>query len=102
MTDVYVHGYSAHEARRLGDQADSLATLLHADTAYPAGSHVLGLGCGVGAQTVHLVANSPEAQFVAVDVSAESLAAARARVTSEFPEARVVWQLADLFDLPFP
>jgi SAM-dependent methyltransferase len=102
MTDVYVHGYSAHEARRLGDQADSLATLLHADTAYPAGSRVLEVGCGVGAQTVHLVANSPDARFVAVDVSAESLAVARNRVTSAFPGAWVAWQLADLFDLPFP
>ena len=26
----YVHGYSEHEARRLGDQADTLAELLHA------------------------------------------------------------------------
>jgi hypothetical protein len=34
----YVHGYSEHEALRLGDQADILAELLHADTAYPAGS----------------------------------------------------------------
>ncbi|MFJ2257576.1 class I SAM-dependent methyltransferase [Streptomyces sp. NPDC087844] len=81
----YVHGYSAHESRRLGDQADTLAELLHAGTAYPPGSEVLEVGCGVGAQTVHLVAASPAARFTAVDVSAASLAAARTRVTADHP-----------------
>lgn len=92
----YVHGYSAVEARRLGDQADTLAELLHGDTAYPPGSRVLEVGCGVGAQTVHLVASSPEADLTAVDVSADSLAVARARVGD-----RATFRQADLFDLPF-
>jgi SAM-dependent methyltransferase len=98
----YVHGYSAHETRRLGDQADTLATLLHSGTAYPAGSEVLEVGCGVGAQTVHLVTTSPEAHFTAVDISAASLAQARARVTAYAPEADISWYRADLFELPFP
>ncbi|UUU24461.1 hypothetical protein [Streptomyces sp. DSM 40750] len=54
--DNYIHGYSAHESRRLADQADTLSDLLHHDTAYPAGAKVLEVGCGVGTQTVHLVA----------------------------------------------
>lgn len=99
---TYVHGYSAHEARRLGDQADTLAALLHSGTAYPAGSRVLEVGCGVGAQTVHLVEASPEADFVAVDVDEASLAEARARVLAQTPTARVRWLRADLFRLPFP
>jgi hypothetical protein len=52
VTDAYVHGYDSRENRRLQDQADTLAELLHHDTAYPAGSVVLEAGCGVGAQTV--------------------------------------------------
>ncbi|MWA12308.1 methyltransferase domain-containing protein [Streptomyces sp. BA2] len=98
----YVHGYSHREARRLGDQADTLAALLHADTAYPAGSRVLEVGCGVGAQTVHLIDSSPGARFVAVDRSADSLAKAGARVTAHAPDAHVQWRRADLFALPFP
>ena len=94
MDTTYVHGYTAPEARRLGDQADTLAELLHAGTAYPAGSRVLEVGCGVGAQTVHLVARSPDAHLTAVDVSAESLAQARARVGPG-----VDFRQADLFDL---
>ncbi|MEU5955976.1 methyltransferase domain-containing protein [Streptomyces sp. NPDC047525] len=98
----YVHGYSHREARRLGDQADTLAALLHDGTAYPPGSRVLEVGCGVGAQTVHLVDSSPGAHFVAVDRSADSLAKARARVTAHAPDAHVRWCRADLFALPFP
>jgi SAM-dependent methyltransferase len=94
MDTTYVHGYTEPESRRLGDQADTLAELLHAGTVYPAGSRVLEVGCGVGAQTVHLVARSPDAHLTAVDVSAESLAQAKARVGP-----RADFRQADLFDL---
>ncbi|MFJ8430907.1 methyltransferase domain-containing protein [Kitasatospora sp. NPDC094019] len=98
----YVHGYSPTEARRLGDQADVLAGLLHAGTAYPAGSRVLEAGCGVGAQTVHLLESSPGLLLTAADVSADSLARARARVAEQLPEAQVTWHHGDLHRLPFP
>ncbi|MEX2973636.1 methyltransferase domain-containing protein [Streptomyces sp. C184] len=98
---AYVHGYSEREARRLGDQAEALAALLHAGTAYPAGTRVLEIGCGVGAQTLHLARNSPGARIVAVDRSAESLAQARAFLAAQEPGADVEWLLADLHHLPF-
>ncbi|MFI6582880.1 methyltransferase domain-containing protein [Embleya sp. NPDC050493] len=97
----YVHGYSPVEARRLNDQADALAALLHAGTTYPAGSRVLEAGCGVGAQTARLASGSPRAQITAVDVSEDSLAQARAHVAANVPEARVQWRCADLYELPF-
>ncbi|GAA3047193.1 methyltransferase domain-containing protein [Streptomyces lactacystinicus] len=98
----YVHGYSRTEARRLGDQADTLADLLHAGTAYPASSRVLEAGCGVGAQTVHLLAANPGIRLTAADLSAESLARARARVAEQAPAADVSWHHGDLHRLPFP
>lgn len=98
----YVHGYTAHEAKRLGDQADTLATLLHGDgPAFPRHSKVLEVGCGVGAQTIHLVTANPTVDLTAVDVSADSLAFARDRVEAVAPDARIRWRHADLFDLPF-
>ncbi|MFF5523100.1 methyltransferase domain-containing protein [Streptomyces coeruleorubidus] len=100
-TAGYVHGYSEREAARLGDQADTLAALVHAGTAYPTGSRVLEIGCGVGAQTVHLAQSSPGARITAVDHSADSLAQARARVAAQAPGADVEWYHADLADLPF-
>jgi SAM-dependent methyltransferase len=97
----YVHGYSDLEARRLTDQADTLAELLHRDSEYPAGSRVLEVGCGIGAQTVHLARRNPGTRIVAVDISADSLAQARARVAAHAPSATVHWQRTDLHALPF-
>ncbi|WP_078623923.1 methyltransferase domain-containing protein [Streptomyces monomycini] len=98
----YVHGYSDHEARRLTDQADTLAALLHAGTVYEPGSRVLEAGCGVGAQTVHLAASSPKAHITAVDIRADSLDQARARLAARPHAATVRWHQADLTDLPYP
>ena len=100
MADAYVHGYSEREAQRLGDQARVLAELLHHDTIYPAGARVLEAGCGVGAQTCHLAANSPEARFTCLDISPDSLAQAR-----EAAAARGIGQIefhqGDLYAPPF-
>ncbi|MGH8764786.1 MAG: class I SAM-dependent methyltransferase, partial [Burkholderiales bacterium] len=100
MTLAYVHGYHPRESERLLDQAGSLVDLLHSDTSYPANSKVLEAGCGVGAQTVSLARNSPLARITSVDVSAESLAAAGARVAAAgFTNVRFLQ--ADIYALPF-
>ena len=97
MSD-YVHGYSGHEQTRLVDQATTLTELLHHDTRYPPGSVVLEAGCGVGAQTITLAAHSPGATIASIDISAASLALARARVRGA---DGVVFGRADLYALPF-
>ncbi|MEJ2345343.1 MAG: methyltransferase domain-containing protein [Gammaproteobacteria bacterium] len=100
MTKRYVHGYDPQETLRLQDQATTLVELLHSDTVYPEGSRVLEAGCGVGAQTVTLARNSPGAMITSVDVSDQSLAAARERIKAARLE-NVEFQRADIFDLPF-
>ena len=100
MAGEYVHGYDERETARLRDQAGTLVELLHADTAYPAGSTVLEAGCGVGAQTVTLAARSPQAHVTSVDVSAASVAEAERRVRAA-GLANVELRQADVFDLPF-
>jgi ubiquinone/menaquinone biosynthesis C-methylase UbiE len=75
--------------------------LLHGDTFYPAGSRVLEAGCGVGAQTVTLARNSPEAEFTSVDVSNDSLSKARARIAHEGIK-NVTFKQASIFNLSFP
>jgi SAM-dependent methyltransferase len=97
---MYVHGYLERESQRLHDQAGTLVDLLHHDTAYPSGSVVLEAGCGVGAQTVTLARQSPQARFLSVDVSAESVAEARRR-TREHGLANVDFLQADIFALPW-
>ncbi len=100
-SEAYVHGYSDRERARLVDQATTLAELLHHDTRYPPGASVLEAGCGVGAQTVTLARNSPEARFTCVDLSPRSLEAARARARAA-PVENVTFRQADILDLPFP
>jgi SAM-dependent methyltransferase len=101
MTLEYIHGYSSTESVRLLDQASTLTELLHCDTTYPAGSVVLEVGCGVGAQTVTLASQSPQAAFVSVDISPESLTQAAARVQAR-GLTNVSFRQADIFSLPFP
>ncbi len=96
----YVHGYSAREQARLVDQADTLAGNLQSDTFYPAGDRVLEAGCGVGAQTVILARNSPGARFLSIDLSGDSLLAARRR-TASAGISNVSFLRGDIFRLPF-
>jgi SAM-dependent methyltransferase len=101
MTDRnYVHGYDTRESVRLQDQAQTLIDLLHADTAYPDGSTVLEAGCGIGAQTVPLARYSPGARIVSVDISADSVAQAKAKVDAAGLR-NVQFRQADIYALPF-
>jgi len=100
MTNKYVHGYDQTENIRLQDQAATLVDLLHDDIAYPVESKVLEVGCGVGAQTISLAKNSPEAHITSIDISEASVTAARRRVESE-GFSNVCFQQADIFNLPF-
>jgi ubiquinone/menaquinone biosynthesis C-methylase UbiE len=100
MTDAYVQGYRRRENERLQDQAGALVELLHSDTAYPGGSTVLEVGCGVGAQTVTLAQRSPAARFTSIDISASSLAEAKLR-TDAAGLTNIEFRQADIFALPF-
>lgn len=97
---AYVHGYCEREAKRLFDQATTLAALLHCDVFYPPHSRVLEAGCGTGAQTISLVRNNPQVHFTSVDISDDSLGQARARIETE-GYTNVTFEKADIFSLPF-
>ncbi|MHB0999977.1 MAG: class I SAM-dependent methyltransferase [Armatimonadota bacterium] len=99
MTD-YVHGYTEKEAYRLIDQATTLTELLHNDTFYPAGSTVLESGCGVGAQTITLARNSPDARITSIDISPESIRQAKELIDTD-GISNVEFMQADIFNLPF-
>jgi ubiquinone/menaquinone biosynthesis C-methylase UbiE len=100
MRESYVHGYELSEAIRLQDQASTLVDLLHSDTSYPPGSRVLEAGCGVGAQTVTLARNSPEALITSIDISEPSLAEARERASAAGLK-NVRFERADILQLPY-
>lgn len=100
MNQPYVHGYDTRESRRLRDQAQTLEELLHSDTLYPEGATVLEAGCGVGAQTLPLARNNPAANITSIDISAESVRAAKTTVAAA-GFRNVEFRQADIFDLPF-
>jgi ubiquinone/menaquinone biosynthesis C-methylase UbiE len=100
MIRPYVHGYDRLESVRLQDQAATLVDLLHSDTSYPESSSVLEVGCGIGAQTIPLARNSPGARIIAVDISADSVAEAKAR-TDAAGFTNVQFLRGDIFALPF-
>ena len=97
---AYVHGYSAREAERLADQANTLGELLHSDTRFPVGARVLEVGCGVGAQTVIVAPANRGAHFTSIDVSESSLVEARQRA-ADAGVRNVEFRRADLLELPF-
>lgn len=97
----YVHGYDQRESSRLNDQALTLVELLHSDSVYPPGSKVLEAGCGVGAQTITLAKNNPEADITSIDISEESIIEARKKL--EAADCRnVKFMQGDIFNLSFP
>jgi ubiquinone/menaquinone biosynthesis C-methylase UbiE len=100
MKKAYVHGYDHRENIRLQDQASTLVELLHTDTSYPAGSRVLEAGCGVGAQTITLAKNSPNALITSIDISETSLIEARKKVAAA-GLTNVYFEQADIFKLPY-
>jgi SAM-dependent methyltransferase len=68
---------------------------------YPAGSSVLEAGCGVGAQTVILATNSPQAFITSIDVSEASVVEARKAVQAAGIK-NVTLRQGDIFHLPVP
>ena len=100
MMNDYVHGYSDDEARRLRRQASFLAPLLHDDSRFPAGSTVLEVGCGIGAQTKIIAAANPRARFTCIDRNGQSLLHA-AQEIERVQLPNVCFQRADIYDLPF-
>jgi ubiquinone/menaquinone biosynthesis C-methylase UbiE len=100
MSNAYVHGYDARENQRLQDQANVLVELLHFDTRYQKGSRILEAGCGVGAQTVTLASNSPDATFTCIDISGDSITQAR-KAAESAGRHNVSFAQADIFNLDF-
>lgn len=93
----YVHGYTERERQRLQEQSLILEELLHAGTSYPAGSRVLEVGCGVGAQTLILLRRNPGIHLTSIDMSAESIQEAKESVVEAGYEG-VEFRHENIFD----
>lgn len=100
MKNNYIHGYDTKENIRLQDQASTLTDLLHSDTFYPAGSKILEAGCGIGAQTMILAKNSPDALFTSIDISEDSVKKTKEMIKSR-GFSNVTVEQVDIFNLSY-
>jgi ubiquinone/menaquinone biosynthesis C-methylase UbiE len=96
----YVHGYSEREALRLNDQAATLDEIIHNDSIFSKDSLVLEAGCGVGAQTKIIATKNPDANFISVDLSEDSIREAKKMIRSSGIHNVKLMQ-ADIYNLPF-
>lgn len=101
MSVKYVHGYTEHEAKRLEDQANTLTELLHYDSIWSPGDLILEAGCGVGSQTKIVAAQNPNAHFLSIDISEDSLEKANLLANS-MGLKNVTFEKADIMNLSYP
>lgn len=67
MSTSYLHGYNAGEQERLCLQAGFLENMVHEHLDLSGISHLLEIGCGVGAQTILLLSKYPSLKITAID-----------------------------------
>ena len=94
----YIHGYSHREAKRLADQASTVAEYLHHDSIWKDGAKILEVGCGVGAQTEIIAQKNPKSQFLSIDISESSLEVARSKIKTQGIK-NVEFRLQDIREL---
>jgi ubiquinone/menaquinone biosynthesis C-methylase UbiE len=98
----YIHGFSAEEQSRLVRQARMFETSLFGNIDYSGATHLLEVGCGVGAQTEILLRRFPLLHVTGVDLSAAQLAAAEQNLAATaWCRTRYALEQADASDLPF-
>ena len=86
---TYIHGYSLAERARLVEQARMLAPAVFAGLDLAADRRLLEIGCGVGAQTRHLLDRWPRLSIDSIDLSEEHLAAAADYLREDVRAGRV-------------
>lgn len=68
MGQEYIHGFTDYEQKRLFDQGRTTAPFLHKYFDCSDVTHLLELGCGVGAQTSVLLERYPHLKITGVDL----------------------------------
>lgn len=98
--DLYIHGFSPGEQRRLVEQARILAHGVFGGLEIQERSRLLEVGCGVGAELLILRDRFPGLELVGVDRSASHLAAAKKLLEPAHGEKVLELLIADAAELP--
>lgn len=97
----YIHSFTPEEQQRLIHQAEFLVPYVHRHVDFTGCSHVLEVGCGVGAQLRILTRRFPDVKFTGVDFSPSQLDRARILLADEMASGRVELREGSAFELPF-
>lgn len=73
----YLHGFSKTEQDRLREQASFSEQAIYRDIDFSDASHILEVGCGVGAQTEILLRRFPKLELTGIDLSDNQLESAK-------------------------
>ncbi len=101
FTPDYLHGYSTKEQDRLYRQARFLESNVFGTIDFSRQSHILEVGCGVGAQTEILLERFPKLSVQGLDISDDQIARARKRLASPIREGRCEFGTGNALTLPF-
>lgn len=99
--DGYLHGFSEKEQDRLYEQARFLEQDIYRKVDFSGHSHILEIGCGVGAQTEILLRRFPHLKITGVDASQEQLDRAREHLSAYIKSGRVELHKVDASGLKF-
>ncbi len=95
----YIHGYSPEEQQRLVHQAQFLEPQIYPWIDLTKVTHLLEIGCGVGAQTEILLRRYPQLKITGVDLEPKQIEVAMRRLARPISDGRLVLKVADASDL---
>lgn len=101
MAKGYIHTFTPEEQQRLIHQAEHLVPWVHRRIDYTGCSHVVEVGCGVGAQLKILARRFPKTHFTGVDFSPEQIDHARILLKEELASGQVTLLEGSAYELPF-
>ncbi|MCM0605926.1 MAG: class I SAM-dependent methyltransferase [Xanthomonadaceae bacterium] len=97
----YVHGFTKVEQERLYEQARFLESKIFEKIDFVKQTHILEVGCGVGAQTEILLRRFPHIKITGVDASPKQIETAKKHLKKDIQNKRVQLLTGDAFKLPF-
>jgi ubiquinone/menaquinone biosynthesis C-methylase UbiE len=100
--EQYLHGYPPEEQERLYRQARFLEHAVYEHVDFTRQSHLIEVGCGVGAQTEILLERFPQLKIQGIDFASEQVERARTRLKDALSAGRVAFDIGDATKLPYP
>ncbi len=97
----YIHGFSISEPPRLVEQAAVLAPAVFEGINLNKTANLLEIGCGVGAQTKHILRHWPHLYIHCIDINIDPLLSAADYLRDEIAGDQVSVTAADAENLPY-